>query len=485
VVFSSPIFLFLFLPSLFGLYFLAPQSARNLLLLAASLVFYSWGEGRYIAVLLTSIACNYWLGLWLDRLRGRPSARLALALAVAGNLVLLIAFKYANFLVHELNHLMSALGRPDIELDPVHLPLGISFFTFHALSYVIDVYRGEVRALRSPIAFALYISFFPQSIAGPIVRYSDVAGQLLHRVVTRAGFALGVRQFVIGLAKKMLIANTVAVAADAIFGLPARDLTGSLAWLAIICYTLQIYFDFSGYSDMAIGLARMFGFEFRANFNYPYIAASVTEFWRRWHISLSSWFRDYLYIPLGGNRCRPARVYANLLIVFMLCGLWHGASWTFLFWGLFHGTFLVLERRGWGRRLESAWAPLRHVYMLAVVMVGWVFFRSSTRAYALQFLGAMVGLGQGAGVRYHVRLYLDAELALAIVLGVIGSMPVLPWLESIRDRALAAAAARTRLAPALDAAFAWTGVVAVAVLLVGSAMLLAAGTYNPFIYFRF
>ena len=277
----------------------------------------------------------------------------------------------------------------------MHLPLGISFFTFHALSYVIDIHRRK-SAGGKPLDFALYMTLFPHSIAGPIVRYGDIAGQIAHRVVTTAGFAEGIRRFIIGLAKKMLVANTVAVAADAIFALPGGELNFSLAWLGVACYTLQIYFDFSGYSDMAIGLAKLFGIDFLENFNYPYAARSITEFWRRWHISLSSWFRDYLYIPLGGNRCCPVRNYANLVTVFFLCGLWHGASWTFAAWGLFHGAFLVLERMKAGRVIESLWSPVRHVYTLLVVSVGWVLFRADTMPQA-------AAVSEGDGRPWHGR----------------------------------------------------------------------------------
>jgi alginate O-acetyltransferase complex protein AlgI len=256
-----------------------------------------------------------------------------IGLAVLANLGLLGVFKYANFVIDNLNLLLADIGISPVHIQAVHLPLGISFFTFHALSYVIDVYRREVPALKNPIDFGLYISFFPQSIAGPIVRYNDVADQLKERTITLEGFAQGVRRFIIGLAKKMIVANTLAFPADAIFGLPADELTWRVAWLGVICFTFQIYFDFSGYSDMAIGLAKMFGFQFKENFNYPYISQSITEFWRRWHISLSTWYRDYLYIPLGGNRFGSARTYFNLVTVFFLCGLWHGASWAFIFWG--------------------------------------------------------------------------------------------------------------------------------------------------------
>ena len=414
-----------FLPVLLGLYALAPPKCRNLVLLAASLLFYVWGEGAYVLLMIAIIAINYGLGRRVEVLAGRYRAKIVVAVAVAVNLGLLIAFKYSNFLVDQLNVLFGVFRGPHIKLAPVHLPLGISFFTFHAISYVVDIHRHKTRGGK-PFDFALYMTLFPHSIAGPIVRYGDIAGQIAHRVITTAGFAEGIRRFIIGLAKKMLVANTVAVAADAIFALPGRELNFSLAWLGVVCYTLQIYFDFSGYSDMAIGLAKLFGIDFLENFNYPYAAGSITDFWRRWHISLSSWFRDYLYIPLGGNRCGRVRNYFNLVIVFFLCGLWHGASWTFAAWGLFHGAFLVLERMKVGRVIESLWSPVKHLYTLLVVSIGWVLFRADTVAQATAFVKAMAGLGTGKGLEYHVGLYIDAQLVLALCAGAIGCWPVLP-----------------------------------------------------------
>lgn len=480
MVFSSSVFLYLFLPIVLGLYFVVPRSLRNLLLLLVSLFFYTWGEKLYILILLTSITGNYVLGLGLDRLQGRRWAGALMAVAVMFNLGLLGYYKYAAFVADNLNTLLMGWHLPALQRGPLHLPLGISFFTFHALSYVIDVYRREVRALTNPIDFALYISFFPQSIAGPIVRYHEVAAQLRQRVVTTAGFAQGITRFTLGLAKKMLLANTLAYPADAIFGLPSAELTAGLSWLGIVCYALQIYFDFSGYSDMALGLASMFGFRFPENFNYPYVARSITEFWRRWHISLSTWFRDYLYIPLGGNRQGLRRTYANLLTVFFLCGLWHGASWAFIVWGLYHGAFLVLERMGLGRRIEGLWAPMRLAYALLTVMVGWVFFRAATLTDAGDYLRAMAGLGQGSGATFFPALYLNAEVALALVAGVIGSVPWLPVATRLGERL--AADGQSGL---WRVAVAFAPVVVVSVLLIASAMMLAGGTYNPFIYFRF
>jgi alginate O-acetyltransferase complex protein AlgI len=484
MVFSSAIFLFFFLPVLLAGYFLAPARLRNGLLLAASLVFYAWGERKYVAVLLGSIAVNYLFGRLLGRLGNARWRRLAVTAAVAFNLGLLAAFKYAEFLVANLNVLLSACRLAPLPAPAVHLPLGISFFTFHALSYVLDVYRKEVAALRDPVDFALYIAFFPQSIAGPIVRYHDLAAQLVRRLVTRAGFASGARQFILGLAKKMLVANTLAVPADAIFGLPGAALTAGLAWLGAVCYTLQIYFDFSGYSDMAIGLARVFGFEFKANFDYPYASRSVAEFWRRWHVSLSSWFRDYLYIPLGGNRGTAARTYLNLTAVFLLCGLWHGASWAFVGWGLYHGGFLVLERMGLGRALERLPSLPRRAYLLMAVTVGWVFFRAETFGGALSMLSAMAGLADGSAVEYTAAAYLANDVRLALAAGAVFSAPVLPALQRLRS-GLLAGVRRPGLARVLDAACAGLSVACLALLLLASEMQLAGGTSNPFIYFRF
>ena len=372
-----------------------------------------------------------------------------------------------------------------IALAPVHLPLGISFFTFQALSYVVDVYRRDVAAQRNLLDFALYKTLFPQLIAGPIVRYRDVAAELTQRHVALDAFAEGIRRFIFGLAKKMLLANPLAVAADGIFGTPAADLTPGLAWLGIVCYSFQIYFDFSGYSDMAIGLGRMFGFAFPENFDYPYVARSVTEFWRRWHMSLSSWFRDYLYIPLGGNRRGRVRTYLNLVIVFFLCGLWHGASWNFIAWGLLHGSFLVLERMGLGRLLERLWAPLRHVYMLLVVAVTWVFFRAHD---AHLCTGLPDGDGGGRHRHRHrdrAQSYVNSELVLALLVAVVAAMPVLPRLVRLREHVLELWAGRPAPRRLFSEALGLLAVASQMLLLVASAAQLASGTHNPFIYFRF
>jgi len=475
MVFSSPTFLFLFLPIVLALYALTPRVLRNVVLLIASLVFYGFDRPEIALVMVGSIVFNWALGLWITR--AREHAKWIIALAVVANLGLLGFFKYWNFLWDNLEAL--GLGLERFPAEPIALPIGISFFTFQAMSYVIDVHRGEGEAQRNPLNFGLYIALFPQLIAGPIVRYRDVATQLIERRTTFDGFTQGVRRFVVGLGKKMLIANVLAEVADKIFALDPHSLDASTAWLGSLCYTAQIYFDFSGYSDMAIGLGLMFGFRFLENFDYPYIARSVTDFWRRWHISLSSWFRDYLYIPLGGNRAGAGRTYFNLVTVFFLCGLWHGAAWNYVAWGLYHGLFLVFGRITRGGKRESG-GVAGYAYTLLVVIVGWVFFRAETFAQAGAVLRAMCGLGEGDGRAVHAALYLDNAVKLALVAAVIGSTP---WLRSLgRWRAERVA---QRGADALELSLETVSVVATLAVLVLSAMTLSAGTYNPFIYFRF
>ena len=329
---------------------------------------------------------NYFLGLWVDHSHDPKRRKFVVALAVVLNVGILAFFKYADFTFENLNAVLAIFHFGSLPLPNVLLPIGISFFTFHALSYVIDVYRRKWKAAKNPADVALYIFFFPQMIAGPILRWSAIAPQLAKRVITRAGFVEGIRRFIGGLAKKMIVANVVAIPVRDIFDLSSTELTTPVAWFAVLCYTLQIYFDFSGYSDMAVGLGKMFGFEFIENFNFPYISQSIKEFWRRWHISLSTWFRDYLYIPLGGNRCSKMRNYFNLIIVFFLCGLWHGATWPFVIWGLYHGLFLLLEKTRFGILVDKMPRPFRHVYAVLVIMCGWVLFRSDTISQAMIFL---------------------------------------------------------------------------------------------------
>jgi alginate O-acetyltransferase complex protein AlgI len=348
---------------------------------------------------------------------------------------------------------------------------------------VIDIYRRKWAAAKNPCDVALYIFFFPQLIAGPILRWSGIAPQLARRVVTWEKFAGGVRRFSEGLAKKMIIANVVAVPADEIFALSRSELTPLLAWFGTLCYTLQIYFDFSGYSDMAVGLGKMFGFEFMENFNFPYVSQSIKEFWRRWHISLSSWFRDYLYIPLGGNRCPLWRNHLNLVIVFFLCGLWHGASWTFVIWGLYHGVFLVLERTRFGKAVEGLWRPLRHGYALLVVMMGWVLFRAATFSEAVIFLQNMAGFSTTGVVSQPIGRYLNQQVVWSVALGLLFSMPAWPALRTLAGRIARQATGRAQVAAQAAGLVVETAVLVV--LLLVSAAWLAGGTYNPFIYFRF
>ena len=488
MLFTEPTFLFLFLPILLALYFIKGSRQHgtygNWLLLIASVIFYAKGGGAFTWLMLGSIAFNYWMAIAVHRAQGTPAARHRLALAVAVNLAVLGVFKYANFFADNVNALLLALSVRPVVVPRVLLPIGISFFTFHAISYVVDVHRRDATAQKSPVHAALYLLLFPQLIAGPIIRYRDLADQLARRVVTLDDFAAGVQRFIIGLSKKVLIANVVAGPADQIFGMPLAELSPAHAWLGVVCYTLQIYFDFSGYSDMAIGLGRMFGFRFPENFRWPYVADSVQAFWRRWHISLSTWFRDYLYIPLGGNRVSVTRRYVNLVIVFFLCGLWHGASWNFVIWGLWHGSFLVLERvtssRTPGPAAGSgvrAWPIWPHAYTMAVVMIGWVFFRADTLPGAIAFLKAMAGATTAAPTAYTVWWYLTPELWLALAAGAIGSTPWVP--------ALAGRLAGRRPEGGSDWGIALVGSATLAALLVASIMNVAARTYNPFIYFRF
>src|SRR5689334_5086495 len=476
MVFASPLFLFLFLPATIAAYFALPPRFRNAVLLLASLAFYAWGEARYVPLVLASVAFNWWTGTRIADASDVASRKRRLALAVGGNLAALAVFKYANFAVANVDAIAPIFGLTPIALAAIPLPLGISFFTFHAISYVVDVYKRTATAQRNMREFALYILLFPQLIAGPIIRYRDIAAQLGARDANVSEFAYGVRRFVLGLGKKLLIANTLGQAADAIFALPAAEVAAPLAWLGLACYTLQIYFDFSGYSDMAIGLMRMFGFRILENFNYPYISRSIREFWRRWHISLSNWFRDYLYIPLGGNQRGEKRAYANLVIVFLLCGLWHGASWPFVLWGAWHGLFLVAERAGLERPLDRHRA-LGHVYALAAVMGGWVLFRCDTLEHALGYYAALAGLSGADPTLHPGAQYANPLLVVTLAIGAIFATPVAATLAKSLDRAIGV---RATEALVLGVDSAWLAVVFVA-----SAAMLAAGTYNPFIYFRF
>jgi len=481
MVFSSTVFLFLFLPTVITLYFLLPFQLKNTFLLLASLFFYAWGESFFVLIMLASIAANYIIGILLHRLQGSGSCKWVLGVGITINLAFLAAFKYANFLVDNINLLLTTINAHTIELAQVHLPIGISFFTFQAISYIIDISRGEAKVQKNPLNVALYISMFPQLIAGPIVRYHDISKQIITRHVAVEDFAYGCRRFILGLGKKMLLANPLGLVADQIFALSAGELSTSLAWLGILCYTLQIYFDFSAYSDMAIGLGRIFGFRFLENFNYPYISQSIQEFWRRWHISLSTWFRDYLYISLGGNRVAQWRVYFNLALVFVLCGLWHGASWNFVIWGIIHGSFLIFERMGLLALLASVWRPLRHMYVLLVVMLAWVFFRLETLPEAMEYLRTMFGLNQPLLTNHTISMYLHADKAILLAIGILVSIPILPVLDK-RLQVYLSHRYNKAVLYRLETMMVLLGLAGVLLL---SSMYLASGTHNPFIYFRF
>jgi len=480
MLFNSALFLFIFLPGAWAAYHLSWRKARNPILLLASLVFYLWGGRDQVLVLLLSIVINYLLG-WLFLLPGQ-SRRLVLTLGIALNLALLACYKYIGFLVSNLNPILSRLEFAAFAGSGIVAPLGISFFTFHALSYLVDLYRGRAAPQLNPCKFALYLAVFPKILAGPILKYQDAEHQLGERTVSPDSFLMGIRRFIIGLGKKTLIANPLAAVADKIFAIPANELSPDVAWLGILCYTLQIYFDFSGYTDMAVGLGKTFGFEFPENFNYPYISQSVQEFWRRWHMSLSTWFRDYLYFPLGGNRCTRARHYRNLIVVFVLCGFWHGASWNFILWGLWYGLFLVLERLEFGRVLRRAWRPLRHGYALTVVVAGWVLFRAEDLSHALHYYASLVGLNGPASGQYYLDLYVNSEVLLALIIGMIAAMPAAAVLKNLT---VGWPAYGTRWARAAAWSFSLAHLLFLSSLFLLSCMAVAGGTYNPFIYFKF
>lgn len=469
MVFTSAVFLFLFLPIVLGVYRFLPRAYANAFLLAASLLFYFYGEGAQVWILLLSVFMNYYAARLISgEYTWFPQTRLAknlmLAACVVLNLGLLGWFKYANFFVQEI--LMS----PG-QWETIALPIGISFYTFQCLSYVMDVHAGTVKTSRSLVDFGCYVTCFPQLIAGPIVRYSDIEKELIERSVSTERFALGVERFLIGFCKKMLIANPLGRVSDTIYALPMDNLDAPHAWLAMTCYTLQIFYDFSGYSDMAIGLGHMLGFSFPENFNYPYISRSIQDFWRRWHMSLSSWLRDYLYIPLGGNRCSGARHIMNLWLVFLLCGLWHGAQWSFILWGGYHGLFLVLERTRFGRIIHASPRVVQHVYTLLVIYVGWVIFRADTMPHALAMLKAAMGLGVAVPYAFSITRFLTPDFLLTLAAGVFFSMPIAAHLRVIPDRfgAFVRSASTVALLP----------------LFVLALTRLSADTYNPFLYFRF
>ncbi|SFF19318.1 alginate O-acetyltransferase complex protein AlgI [Paenibacillus catalpae] len=466
MVFSSLLFLFVFLPAVFLLYWLSPRRGKNLILFLASLVFYAWGEPVYIVIMLISTVTDYGFGLLLSKPEWGPKRRKAIVVAsVIVNLALLSYFKYADFAVHNVNALLGT----DIPLTELALPIGISFYTFQSMSYIIDVYRGTAKAQRNWIDFGTFVALFPQLVAGPIVQYNTLAEQLKERRVTMEMFAEGVKRFIIGLAKKVLLANNIGLLWHSIADADAGTLPVLTAWLGIMAFAFQIYFDFSGYSDMAIGLGLMFGFRFNENFNKPYAAQSITDFWRRWHISLGSWFRDYVYIPLGGNRKGLGKQLRNILIVWVLTGIWHGAAWNFMLWGLYFGVILIFEKWAGLRLLARAPRWMRHLYASLFILIGWVLFAFDELPKVGDYLKAMFGLnGQPAwndGTLYF--LYTNAVLLALLVLASIA------WKKSAEGEG-GYSAVRSL------AGSAW-----LIVLFLLSVSYLVDATFNPFLYFRF
>lgn len=468
MVFSSATFLFIFLPAVYLLNLLIKSlRVRNAVLMLASLLFYGWGEPLYVFLMIASAFVNYLIALRLDRALSPASRKGLIILTVVFNIGALIFFKYAGFLVETINGLTGLM----IPVPAVSLPIGISFFTFQAMSYVLDVYFGTTKAHKSFANILLYISFFPQLIAGPIVKYHDIAQQIDERQMTPAATARGVRRFCIGLAKKVLIANTLGSVADRVYAMGAGELNIVISWIGVLAYVMQIYFDFSGYSDMAIGLAHMFGFDLKENFNYPYISKSIQEFWRRWHISLSTWFREYVYIPLGGNRKGPLRTGLNKVAVFFLTGIWHGASWTFVAWGLFHGFFIMMESYGVipVKKLPKA---LARIYTLLAVAVGFALFRADTFEQGLSVIGNMfAGFSFTPAAAAAAGALLSPLAVTAFAVSVIACTPVVPFL---RERLKAG-----------GRAFSAIGYACAAVLFILSVLMLSLSAYNPFIYFRF
>lgn len=470
MLFSSITFLFIFLPVTLLLYYLVPAGFKNFVMLIASLFFYAWGEPIYVVLMVLSILLNYFCGLDIAEKSEDPlKKKRSLIFAVAVNLLLLGFFKYYGFLMDTVNAVLPV----DIPYRELALPIGTSFYTFQSISYIVDVYRGEVRPQKKLFYFALYISMFPQLIAGPIVRYVDIEKQLEQRSMTLSKFGQGVMYFIRGLAKKILLANSIGAVFQQISEMQLGSFSVLTAWVGCISYALQIYYDFSGYSDMAIGLGKMFGFEFRRNFYYPYVASSITDFWRRWHISLSTWFREYVYIPLGGNRKGQSRTILNLLIVWMLTGFWHGAAWNFILWGLYYGVFLILEKFVWGRWMEHRSAAVRHIYALVLVLIGWVLFFSPSISYAGGYLAAMFGIGADGFLDKQGFFFIFSNWLL-FVIAVLGASPIgyrilnriqeLPGRKNIRH--------------------ALAGVIYIGIFLISVAFLVTE-SFNPFLYFRF
>jgi alginate O-acetyltransferase complex protein AlgI len=487
--FSSTVFLFLFLPVFLLLFFLTRKTARNLFLLFASLLFYAWGEGGYILVLLFSIIVNRILGSLIDRHEAGAFKKVVFSAAVVFNLGLLFYFKYTVFLLRVLG--ISGAAKT------IHLPLGISFFTFQALSYLIDIYRKTAVQEKNPLNFALYMAFFPKIASGPITPYRDLSRQFSVPELMPSDLRLGIQRFIIGLGKKILIADSAARIANPIFALPAEQLTAALSWLGIISFALQIYFDFSGYTDMAVGIGRICGLRLPENFNYPYFSKSIKEFWTRWHISLAQWLRDYLFLPIAYSMLRRIKkdrllrvkaeewsYYSGTFFTLLICGIWHGANWTFVVWGAFYGILLIGEHAGLGKFMKKRNPLIRLVYCQLMVLIAWVVFRSATLSYALQYLQALSGFGRGSGDLFYPALYLDAELLFFMAIGMIFSFPIVPamkkWLET-QNGDLPRRRKRMKLLVLDPGLLILTNLYLIAVLLI-SIVFMVAGSYHPFIY---
>ena len=472
MVFSSLVFLFVFLPIVLVLYYLSSKKYRNYLLLLASLFFYAWGEPTYVVIMLVSIGANYLCGLLVDEKRADKVRVTGVVISVIFNICMLGVFKYSGFFVKNINTAFNT----SLPVPEIALPLGISFFTFQAMSYVIDVYRKDAKVQKNIFDLSLYISLFPQLVAGPIVRYQTVADQIDERDHNIVKFGDGVRRFIIGLGKKVLLSNSLGMLADSVFGMQTYQLTVVSTWLGILAYSLQIFFDFSGYSDMAIGLGKMFGFEFLENFNYPYISQSASEFWRRWHISLGSWFRDYVYFPLGGSRRGNVRTYINLFIVWFLTGFWHGASWTFIAWGLYFGLLIGMEKSYLGKFLNKVPRFIRHIYLLLVVMIGWVFFRADSFSYSMEIIKNMFFMGTSTVFDGTVAAYLN-DYWFVLVLSMIFCVPIVDWIrgkiEVANEKIL-----ESNVSYILNSVV-YTGIFLIVI------FKLVNSTYNPFLYFRF
>ncbi|MEG1073090.1 MAG: MBOAT family O-acyltransferase [Oscillospiraceae bacterium] len=468
MVFSSLFFMFVYLPVVLVLYYITPLKFRNAVLLIANLIFYGWGEPIYILIMFVSIAIDYTHGMLVTKAKNAgndKAAKLAVASSVIFNLGLLFFFKYWDFIAGSL----ASIGLGFMPILGLSLPIGISFYTFQTMSYTIDVYRGDAREQRNIVTFGTFVTLFPQLIAGPIIKYKDLDDQLEHRTHSVEQFSSGVQTFVVGLGKKVLLANNLGQLWDVYKVTSLAELTTVGAWLGVIAFSLQLYFDFSGYSDMAIGLGRMLGFEFMKNFNYPYISKSITEFWRRWHISLGSWFREYVYIPMGGNRVSKGRLCFNLLVVWGLTGIWHGASWNFLVWGLYFGVLLMIEKAFLGKWLDKVPNVIGHIYTIFLVLISWTIFAVEDMGRLGGYLGAMFGFAQGGIVNSSALYYLRSYLPVLII-AVIASTPLLfhLWTDKLPKKA--------------------KQIILPAVLLLGlvfSTAYLVDATYNPFLYFRF